>query len=256
MPAPEELPLPVELPLVPAEPLVPEAGELVLGVPRPPGVLVLGEVLDEPDELPIPEDELPPLLELEPDLLKCASHSEREIEPSLLVSTDEKLGVDMLLPEVLELGDVELDEPPAAPVELLPVDELPLAEGEDELPELDFLSSAALAASDRAKSAAAVVTVTVFNISALLGVVRKAPYPSQGACRARGLRYDFGVVQLKQGDAMSKRSEAMKRKAKSKLKKARVQLARFKARARVEMARHARAFKLAAKRYKVALKNS
>ncbi len=55
---------------------------------------------------------------------------------------------------------------------------------------------------------------------------------------------------------MSKRSEAMKRKAKKNLKKARVQLGRFKARARVELARHARAFRLAAKRYRVALRNS
>jgi hypothetical protein len=55
---------------------------------------------------------------------------------------------------------------------------------------------------------------------------------------------------------MSKRSEALKRKAKQNLKKARAQLSKFKARARVELARHARAFRLAAKRYKVALKNS
>lgn len=55
---------------------------------------------------------------------------------------------------------------------------------------------------------------------------------------------------------MSKRSAAMKAKAKKNLKKARVQLQRLKARARVELARHTRAFKLAAKRYRVALKNS
>jgi len=55
---------------------------------------------------------------------------------------------------------------------------------------------------------------------------------------------------------MSKRSDAMKRKAKKNLQKARVQLSKLKARARVELARHTRAFKLAAKRYKVALKNS
>jgi hypothetical protein len=55
---------------------------------------------------------------------------------------------------------------------------------------------------------------------------------------------------------MSKRSEALKRKAKKNLAKARVQLSRFKARAKVELARHGRAFKLAAKRYKVALKNA
>jgi len=55
---------------------------------------------------------------------------------------------------------------------------------------------------------------------------------------------------------MSKRSDAMKRKARKNLQKARVQLSKLKARARVELARHTRAFKLAAKRYKVALKNS
>jgi hypothetical protein len=59
---------------------------------------------------------------------------------------------------------------------------------------------------------------------------------------------------------MSKRSDAMKRKAKQvakkNLAKARVQLARFRAGARRELARHGRAFKLAAKRYRVALKNS
>ena len=55
---------------------------------------------------------------------------------------------------------------------------------------------------------------------------------------------------------MSKRSEAMKRKAKKNLQKARVQLSKLKARAKVELARHTRAFKLAAKRYKASLKNS
>ena len=55
---------------------------------------------------------------------------------------------------------------------------------------------------------------------------------------------------------MSKRSDAMKRKAKKNLQKARVQLSKLKARAKVELARHTRAFKLAAKRYKLALKNS
>ena len=48
----------------------------------------------------------------------------------------------------------------------------------------------------------------------------------------------------------------MKRKAKKNLAKAKVQLARLRARARAELARHTRAFKLAAKRYKLALKNS
>ncbi len=55
---------------------------------------------------------------------------------------------------------------------------------------------------------------------------------------------------------MSRRSEGMNRTANKNPKKARVQLKRFQARARVELARHARAFRLAAKRYRVALKNS
>jgi F0F1-type ATP synthase membrane subunit b/b' len=55
---------------------------------------------------------------------------------------------------------------------------------------------------------------------------------------------------------MSKRSDAMKRKARKNLQKARVQLSKIRARAKVELARHTRAFKLAAKRYKAALKNS
>ena len=170
---PELLPLPIE----------PELGDLVVL----PDVLPLPIEPDEPDEpvepdepdvlpllLPVEPDELlvPPLLELEPDLLKCASHSEREIWPSLLVSTDEKLGVDELLPLELELGELELDEPPAAldgDEDDEPLadgedeDELPLADGEAELPD-DALSPAATARVDRAKSAAAVVTVTVLSI--------------------------------------------------------------------------------------------
>ena len=55
---------------------------------------------------------------------------------------------------------------------------------------------------------------------------------------------------------MSKASQARKSKAQKSLQKARVQLGRFKARARAELARHARAFKLAAKRYKKAVKQA
>jgi hypothetical protein len=55
---------------------------------------------------------------------------------------------------------------------------------------------------------------------------------------------------------MAKRSNAMKRrmKAKKNLAKAKLTLARFNKRARAEMARHSRALKLAAKRYKAALR--
>ena len=71
---------------------------------------------------------------MEPDLLKWASHSEREIWPSLLASTDEKVGAAML-------------DPDADGVLLLPEDEL-----------------CAIATPDRARSAAAVALVTSFNI--------------------------------------------------------------------------------------------
>ena len=169
---PEVLPLPIE----------PLLGDLVVAPVEPP---VEPDVLPLPIEpvelLPlepdVPEELVPPLLELEPDLLKCASHSEREIWPSLFVSTDEKLGCEALLLLEPELGEVLLDEPPAAPVDDLPLDELPLADGEDdelpladgeaELPD-DDLSSAATASVERAKSAAAVVTVTVLSILELL----------------------------------------------------------------------------------------
>ena len=59
---------------------------------------------------------------------------------------------------------------------------------------------------------------------------------------------------------MSRKSDAMKRKAKAMAKKnlakAKVQIRKVKARAKVELGRHMRAFKAAAKRYKLSLKNS
>jgi hypothetical protein len=144
----------VELPELP--PIEPELGDLVLDEPEP------IEPVDEPDEPDVPDELLPEVLPLVPevlplelDLLKCASHSERETWPSLLVSTDEKLGADEL-PLELELGELVLDDPPAAPVDDLPLDEL---DGEADEPLLD-LSPAATASVDRAKSTAAEVTVT------------------------------------------------------------------------------------------------
>ena len=124
--------LPPELP-PPIEPL-PE-----------PGVLVVPEVLPdvpapEPVELPLPlmpeEPEVVPPdapLELEPDLLKWASHSWREIWPSLFVSTDEKLGeLALLLEDPLAAGllDEPPDDMPEEPPELLPE-----AAGEDDEPD-------------------------------------------------------------------------------------------------------------------------
>ena len=59
---------------------------------------------------------------------------------------------------------------------------------------------------------------------------------------------------------MSKKSDAMKRKAKAMAKKnlakAKVQLMKLKARARIELARHTKAFKAAAKRDRATLKSS
>lgn len=79
--------------------------------------------LELPEPMPLPGDAgeagdvvalpLAPEPALEPDLLKCASHSERETTPSLFVSTLEKLGAD-------ELPEVEL--PPEA---ALPPDDVP-----------------------------------------------------------------------------------------------------------------------------------
>jgi hypothetical protein len=106
----------------------------------------------EPPDPDAPLDELPlaPVAP-EPDLLKWASHSEREIRPSLLVSTDEKVGADML--ELAPLDDIS-DEP----LELEPD-----AEGDD-LPLLLEDELCAIATPDRARSAAAVALVTSFNI--------------------------------------------------------------------------------------------
>jgi hypothetical protein len=167
-----ELPMPL---LLGAVGLLGEAGvlgELVLGE------LLLGELLLD----------VPPLEELEllPDLLKCASHSCREIDPSLFLSTDENVGVELLEllapPEALGeddeedvLGDAALgeDELLDAPPEALPEDLLSVALGLEDLlsvalgleelllPVPLVLCAAATPAS--AKSAAAVAVTTTFN---------------------------------------------------------------------------------------------
>jgi hypothetical protein len=131
--------LPVLLPVLPLE--LPE--------PMLPLAPLLGEVVTLP---------LAPL-ELE-DLLKCASHSEREIWPSLFVSTDEKLGVAVLAlaalpPEALDDALGRLDES---------LEELPEAAGED-----DELCAAAMP--DRANSAAAVATLTNFTLNIRLNLL-------------------------------------------------------------------------------------
>jgi hypothetical protein len=179
-PVPElELPMPLllgEVELLPDELGDELLGELVLGE------LVLGELLLD----------VPPLEELLlPDLLKAASHSCREIDPSLFLSTEENVGVELLEllapPEALgeddeedELGEDELgeaalgedeellgedDELLEAPPEALPEDLLlSVALGLEELllSLLPVLCADATPAS--AKSAAAVAVTTTFNI--------------------------------------------------------------------------------------------
>jgi hypothetical protein len=90
-------------PLLPVEVPAPVLGEV--------GDVVLLEPLLMPEELPLPMLDVPPEAppELELDLLKCASHSAREIWPSLFVSTSEKLGCDEL-PETLELPPLAADD--------------------------------------------------------------------------------------------------------------------------------------------------
>jgi hypothetical protein len=178
------------------EPLLVPEPELELPMPLllGDGVLVLGELVL--GELLLGELllEVPPLEELEllPDLLKYASHSCREIDPSLFLSTAENVGVELLEllapPEALGeddeeevLGEAALgedeellgedeelllgeDELLEAPPEALPEDLLlSVALGLEELllPVLPVLCAAATPAS--AKSAAAVAVTTTFN---------------------------------------------------------------------------------------------
>ncbi len=160
------------LPLLLPEPdvLLPE---VLLGVLLPEvllGVLLLGVLLLPPEEL-------------EPDLLKCLSHSARDTWPSLFVSTLEKLGEDMLpellpdeppeevLPDAPEdapddpVEPVEPDEPVEPEVPLAPCeDEVPLAPVEPLLPLLDLLSPAATAAEARkAENTAALMSFKVIS---------------------------------------------------------------------------------------------
>ena len=115
------------------------------------GVLLLledplldGLLLDGLLELEVPPLELllPELLL--PDLLNAASHSWREIEPSLFLSTDENVGVEPLAPLDALLGEEELGEAEEeldAPPEALPDDLLSVALGlelgEEELGEAE-----------------------------------------------------------------------------------------------------------------------
>ena len=162
---------PLELP----EPMLPLL-EPVLGVG-----LVVGEGV-ELLLLPL----VPPLAAPELDLLKWASHSAREIWPSLFVSTDEKLGAELeplalepdrpplelpvVLPEPLDMPDEPLElEPDAEGVEE-PLELEPDADGVDEDEDLSLLvleeELCAIAALESANNAAAVATLRsfIFNI--------------------------------------------------------------------------------------------
>lgn len=185
---PEELPELMPEPLEPEpelEPPMPLLGDLgavvLLLLPLPDAPL--------PEVLPLEPLVLPPEAAPEPDLPKCASHSAREICPSLFLSTDEKLGVELDAPldalgeeEELDdapdaLGDEEdgdedellgEDEELDAPPEALPEDLLSVALGLELLepdapvaPEAPELCADATPA--RAKSAADVAVTTTFN---------------------------------------------------------------------------------------------
>jgi hypothetical protein len=155
--------LPVELPELEPEPMLPLLGPLVDGV--------LGEVVELGEVVLLPLAPAP-----EPDLLKYASHSEREIWPSLFVSTDEKLGDEEL--ELLEPPDSPPLDPDAAlppedeapedgVVELAPLE--PEAAGDDDVsapPEVLDEELCASATPDSANNAAAVAALRTlsFNI--------------------------------------------------------------------------------------------
>jgi len=133
---------PLELGLLELEPLelgLLELGLWVLLLPVEP--LLDGLLLDDDGLL---ELEVPPPALL-PDLPIAASHSWREIEPSLFLSTDENVGVEPLAPLELDVPPAELDVPPAelelgedvAPPAALGLEEL----GEDELGEAEELDA-------------------------------------------------------------------------------------------------------------------
>lgn len=152
-------------------------------VPELPPVELPPDVLLELPLPLMPEDEpdVPPdaPVELEPDLLKCASHSAREIWPSLLVSTDVKLGEEALLDELPEAaGEDELpeaagedddDDPdapdaPDEPVELLPDADGEEADGDDVEGLLDEDEDCATANVESANRTAAVVTLRALGM--------------------------------------------------------------------------------------------
>jgi hypothetical protein len=134
---------------------------------------VLGEVLGEVDELPELEPLVPPLDAPLLDLSKWASHSAREMLPSLLVSTDVKLGAEelalLLEPDAPDEGEDDEDEEGELELELEPE-----ADGVDGEDEEELLCATAMP--DRAKSAAAVAALMTlrFNIGRIsFGLVNR-----------------------------------------------------------------------------------
>lgn len=158
-----------------------------------PGVFVVPEVLpdvpppDEPVELPLPlmpeeePEDVPPEapLEVEPDLLKCASHSWREIWPSLLVSTDEKLGDELLAAPPAGEPDAPdaPDEPDVDGEEADGVDEEGLLDDDEE--------DCATANVESANRTAAVVTLRALGMEISVVVRETAPSTAQAPCPVR-----------------------------------------------------------------------
>jgi hypothetical protein len=132
---PELLPLLLGLLELPPLELLLGLLELLLGALGLVGLLVLLGLLEL---LPAPE-ELPPVAPLlEPDLLKYASHSERDTWPSLFLSTLVKLGAELDAPLALEPLDMPELPPLEAPEELLGEELLEeLGDELDELPPLE-----------------------------------------------------------------------------------------------------------------------
>ena len=119
----------------------------------------------EPGKLLLPLDAPPLLLPLEElDLLKYASHSERDTCPSLFVSTAEKVGVMLLdellppreLPPLEALPPLDIPEDPDEPEAPVALGDVSVLELEDELCAIDTPAIA--------KRAAAVAVPTIFNI--------------------------------------------------------------------------------------------
>lgn len=163
---------PLVLPELEPEPMLP--------LLEPPLDPVLGELDGLGEELELEPPLVPPLAAPEPDLLKCASHSEREMFPSLFVSTDEKLGAELELlepdrpppepPEAALPPDVALppeDDVPDEPLDMPeePPELEPEAAGADDLSLDELEELCARAAPERASMAAAVAALRSLRLN-------------------------------------------------------------------------------------------